>query len=451
MRKLLSCLLLLPLLLWARVDVDYATFRYEPGQVDVEIFYTIPRTLLSYTAAAAGSTATALLKCKLSKDHAVWKELTWKIQDVIPEATPEKKNSQIVDRLKVLAPPGQYDLVLYIQDAAIPAAVDSTTLTVQVPEYGSEQLAMSDIELAAAIDKNALDGNDPFFKNSLRVVPNPTRVFGKEQGPLNFYVETYNLLNNLPGETFIIRYAVSSADGKLLLRKAAARKKKVDAGVEFFTVPVDTLATGAYLLKFSLADTSGQEKIAKQTRFFIVNKHIAVKSGQDETSVISIALHSELGVLDEATLDKEFRQALYLSNSEERQTYKTLANVEAKRNFIHLFWQKKSTANDPRKFREEYLQRVKQANRDYTVMNKEGWQTDRGRVYIQYGPPSYVQHYPTSEGNRPYEEWEYNEIQGGSIFIFADFSGNRDYQLLHSNVIGENSDLDYMSRIKAGH
>jgi len=40
----------------------------------------------------------------------------------------------------------------------------------------------------------------------------------------------------------------------------------------------------------------------------------------------------------------------------------------------------------------------------------------------------------------PWEQWDYFEIDGGSIFIFADVMGIGDYNLLHSTAPGEISD-----------
>ncbi|HPN34139.1 MAG TPA: GWxTD domain-containing protein [bacterium] len=449
MRKIMLLVLLSPVLLWAKVDIDVAVFRFDREQADLEIYYTIPRFLLVYSPTDAGQVATAVLSCKLSKDGEIWKELSWKIQDALPASSPNPEKTQIIDRLKVLAPPGDYHAVFYIRNETTPDQVDSTVFTAVVPDFSSPALGLSDIEFAAAIDRNAAE-SDPFYKNTLRVVPNPSRVFGKEHGPLMFYLETYNLTSNLPGESYIIRYAVTTSDGRMVARKAAVRRKRIEAGVEYFTVPVDTLPTGSYQLKFSLADSSGAEQASKSAKFFIYNQGVTARSDQADTTVISLALQSEMGALSESALDQEFDSMRYLTSSEDRRMYKALKNIEAKRNYIHSLWQKKSGASDPRRLRQEYLNRVRYCNEHFTVMKKEGWQTDRGRVYIQYGAPSYVHQNPSTEGLWPYETWDYPEIQGGAVFVFADFSGFKDFQLIHSTVIGEISNYNYMDRIRSG-
>jgi GWxTD domain-containing protein len=170
-----------------------------------------------------------------------------------------------------------------------------------------------------------------------------------------------------------------------------------------------------------------------------------------DNQTIAMALSTELGALDEKAIDQEFRYAGYLTSPEEKQLFKSIKELEAKRNYLLALWKAKDRLGDVSKFREEYLARVKYCNSHFAAFKKEGWQTDRGRVYILYGPPSYINRNPSTEGLRPYETWDYNELQGGVVFVFADFSGFKDYQLLHSDLIGEVHYENYMERIKRGY
>ena len=73
-----------------------------------------------------------------------------------------------------------------------------------------------------------------------------------------------------------------------------------------------------------------------------------------------------------------------------------------------------------------------------------GWRTDRGRVYIIYGPPDEVERYPYSENMKPYEIWHYYNLQGGVIFVFGDRTGFGSYELLHSTLVGEIKNEEWM-------
>ena len=71
---------------------------------------------------------------------------------------------------------------------------------------------------------------------------------------------------------------------------------------------------------------------------------------------------------------------------------------------------------------------------------RDGFETDRGRVYLQYGPPSNVIVRENSPSDYPYEIWRYDKIKVYSnkrfIFYNPDLVNNTD-RLLHSDMIGE--------------
>ncbi len=83
-------------------------------------------------------------------------------------------------------------------------------------------------------------------------------------------------------------------------------------------------------------------------------------------------------------------------------------------------------------FREEYLARVSYVNANFAAMNREGYRTDRGRVYIMYGVPDEVERHPNETDMRPYEVWFYHSIQGGVEFDFVQKSVGGEYELVNS-------------------
>ena len=71
---------------------------------------------------------------------------------------------------------------------------------------------------------------------------------------------------------------------------------------------------------------------------------------------------------------------------------------------------------------------------------QDGFQTDRGRVYLQYGAPNTLINKETSPSEYPYEIWTYNKIGvfNNRRFVFYNPNlVNRTYRLLHSDMVGE--------------
>ncbi len=451
---LLAASVMLPLAAVAQIDVDHAVFRYDANEAYWEIYYTISRSQMTYVNDSEGQPASlALLRLKLMKDGLLWKELNWKYQDVLSDTLKEHREMKIVDRVQVLAPPGNYAATLKIEDLNNPAYRDSASFTALLPEFPPAQLCMSDIELASAIEMNAQDKQNPFYKNTLLVIPNPARVFSEFLPALHYYVETYHLLQNIPDSCYCVHYSVLSAEGKEMEKKTLPKQKMADAQVEIGSLSVRSLPTGTYSLHFAITDTAKRELISKDARFFVYH-HAQTQAGDSTMAGVDPALaQSQFGGMTESELDQDFGYAVYLATLEEKKLYAGLKDVQAKRQFLYSFWlrQDRDPSTPVNEFYQEYLRRVLYCNEKFGGFKKPGYQTDRGRVYIQYGKPSFIERNPSTEGNRPYEVWSYDEIQGGVIFVFADFSGSRDYILLHSTALGEARYPNYMERINRGY
>jgi GWxTD domain-containing protein len=148
-------------------------------------------------------------------------------------------------------------------------------------------------------------------------------------------------------------------------------------------------------------------------------------------------------------LDKPFQRWLnedvaYIITDEERQAFKRLQNAEEREQFIEQFWLRRDPTPDTaeNEYKEEHYRRIAHAN-EHFASGFPGWRTDRGRIYITFGPPDSIEAYPsdgTSFNIAPppqvlkvlgFERWRYRYIEGigSDISIgFADLEGNGDYR-----------------------
>ncbi len=136
----------------------------------------------------------------------------------------------------------------------------------------------------------------------------------------------------------------------------------------------------------------------------------------------------------------------YILSEEERQIFLQLQTNEERERFIEEFWLRRDP--DPRtaanEFKEEHYRRIAYAN-DHFESGFAGWRTDRGRVYILYGPPDEKENHasgggyerPLHEGGGgtatyPFEIWRYRYLEGlgsGIELEFVDKSWTGDFQL----------------------
>ena len=109
-----------------------------------------------------------------------------------------------------------------------------------------------------------------------------------------------------------------------------------------------------------------------------------------------------------------------------------------------LFWNKTTGRMEAllvcqgcNKFKEEYFRRVTYVIPEFRAGLRAGWKTDRGRVFILYGQPDQVTSYRHEVDSRPYEVWQYEQLQGGVLFVFMDRTGFDDYYLVHATARNE--------------
>jgi len=135
------------------------------------------------------------------------------------------------------------------------------------------------------------------------------------------------------------------------------------------------------------------------------------------------ALKQELGSTYKKWLNQDVR---WIITPEELSAFKQLSNDEERDQFIEQFWLRRDPTPDTpeNEYKEEHYRRIAYANEHFAA-GKPGWMTDRGRIYIVFGPPDEIDSHPSGGTyNRPMEEgggetstypfetWRYRYIEG---------------------------------------
>jgi GWxTD domain-containing protein len=104
-------------------------------------------------------------------------------------------------------------------------------------------------------------------------------------------------------------------------------------------------------------------------------------------------------------LDEEVR---FIISDEERMAFNRLASDEERQKFIDQFWLRRDpTPGTPEnEFKEEHYRRIAFAN-DHFSVGIPGWKTDRGMIYMRYGPPEAIDSHGATPVTYPYEMWRY--------------------------------------------
>src|SRR5215467_12632992 len=150
-------------------------------------------------------------------------------------------------------------------------------------------------------------------------------------------------------------------------------------------------------------------------------------------------------------LDAQYKQWLnedvvYIISPAERTAFLQYSTNEEREQFIEQFWLRRSSNPDlpDNDFKEEQYRRIAYAN-EHFASGIPGWRTDRGRIYIIWGPADEVDSHPTggtydrpmeegggSTSTYPWETWRYRYLEGlgnNVILEFVDPSGSGEYHL----------------------
>ena len=154
-------------------------------------------------------------------------------------------------------------------------------------------------------------------------------------------------------------------------------------------------------------------------------------------------LREELPTHFKTWLDED---VFYIISPQEKDAFIHLNTDEEREQFIEQFWLRRDPTPDTieNEFKEEHYRRIAYANERFSS-SRPGWRTDRGRIYIAWGPPDEIESHPSggpyerpmeegggSTSTYPFEKWRYRYLEGVGqevILEFVDPSFSGEYRL----------------------
>lgn len=129
-------------------------------------------------------------------------------------------------------------------------------------------------------------------------------------------------------------------------------------------------------------------------------------------------------------LNNAINQLVYIATDDQMDSLKKAPSQAEKEKRFMQFWKNidPSPKTAKNEVMNEYYNRIKIATDKFSTSYQEGWKTDMGMVFVIYGNPSSIERHPFDENSKPYEVWEYFDIN--KQFIFVDYTGFGDYRLI---------------------
>jgi len=419
------------------IGLDYACFRdlADTTKDYIEIYYSFNRRVLKFVAEEQSYVAIILMRLSITDElgNEVDSQM-WNAGSQVDDAEKAKNvDYLIIDEVGTRLKPGNYQVTLQARDVNSMSSGEAT-LKFEARKFSSEKLQLSDIELASKIEPDTSVGH--LNKAGKKIFPNPYRIFNHKDGMIYFYAELYNMAYAPKAKPeYSLNFSVLDVNGKKIKDFGDQTQiKPGNSAVVISGINIATLDSGEFTLQVEAKDKETGQK-AYSTKKFTVFKEkspeelVAERVKQFKQDVVYIASPSELSLFDQL-------------------------NYAGKLTYMEEFWRKKDpTPETPEnEFKTEHYRRISYANFHFsrTTESNDGWNTDMGRVYIRYGEPSEIERHPSTRGTKPWEQWNYHEMQGGAYFIFVDEMGYGVYRLVHSTLNGEVHDTKWEERIKSG-
>ncbi len=364
-----------------------------------------------------------------------------------------------IDQQRYSIANGEYEFEIQIWDKNSDAKPFITSQPILI-EFPAEKMAISGIQLLSSYSKTETPGI--LSKNGYDLIPYIFNYYPEKISKLTFYAEIYN--SNLivgEGEKYLVKYFIEAEGQNKPLPQYVAQKKETAAPVNivFSEFNISELPSGNYNLVIESRDKLN--KLIGLNRIFIQRSNPKIQIKLDDIAQQDLENSFVYRINNLDTLREYLRYIEPISTEQERgfvMAHLSSADLKTLQKFFYRFWLERNQV-EPERAWIEYLNEVNKVNLAYTTSIIRGFESDRGRTYLKFGPPNAISESYSEPSTYPYEIWHYYVLKDGQrnkkfVFYSKDLVTN-DFTLLHSDVVGEISNYRWQQvlyqRVDAGY
>jgi GWxTD domain-containing protein len=355
-------------------------------------------------------------------------------QDLYALDSPISTDSTQNNFLEIIRTPlqvGSYKLSVILEDANRAKSSISGTLPLQINDC-SQSLSFSSVELVDfAIESKE---NNRFTKSGFYIIPLLKNYFNKEMNNLPFYTEIYGAKGGILLERQVINAETGQVYPALTLKDTLLPEVVIPLLQQ---LDITDLPSGNYQFQLLAKDQQTGQTCKQSFDFERFNdSEIAfdiasmVLDPAFQASIHSDSVAYYLESLIPIAKPGELRSLIELLKQKDEAPM---------RQHLQAFWYQTAGAKAYEQWL-AYQAQVRSVEKYYANNYMEGFETDRGRVYLKYGQPNSIVVKESSPSEYPYEIWTYDKIgiYSNKRFIFynPDLVSNN-HRLLHSDMIGE--------------
>jgi GWxTD domain-containing protein len=370
---------------------------------------------------------------------------------------PQIKGNERADFLSIerfVIPAGNYELELEVRDLNAPTAGPESlkqTIEVVVPGTG---VFMSDIELVSAYRPSS--EVNAFTKSGYDLIPYVSNYYGTSLNSLIYYAEIYRTDSVFgAGSPFVSSICiVNMKDNSVEFCKRMKKEKSSSVVPMLQTLDISDVPAGQYKLRIEVRDKSNTLVTLKE-REFSRNKVAElpqVPEAMASKEIVSVSFASQYTNAD--SLRDILMYHLPIAKDVDRDIIDRQvpkADLAMLQSFFYTFWWKRNPEN-PEAAWKEYEKNILVVKDNFETRIKKGWQTERGRVYLQFGKPNTRIVRNNEVDYWPFEIWHYYVTDSNlhnRRFLFYDTTLMGDMDLLHSDVPGETKNFNWKDMVRS--
>jgi GWxTD domain-containing protein len=376
---------------------DFLNFHSpDSGKTRVDAFIQVPYNRIQFVKSDKGFTASYIVTISVFNEdreklitEKVWNE---EVNEKDFEQTISKNNYNLSFKSFYLTP-GKYTIRSAVEDKESKKEYSVEDLFTVRPLDGD--VALSDIIL---ISKTSETGG------TKKILPNVSGNVATQKGGVPIFFEAYS---KAP-EDVKLQYIISDEKKNIIYQSGEA--KHLDSGKTqiFDTIKDSSISLGNYLLTVTILDKNDSLIASSNKPFY--SRWFGIPTTIKD-------------------LDVAVDQLVYIASTSEIDYIKDAKTKEEETKRYLEFWKKKdpSPSTEENEVFNEYYRRIQYANEHFSHYVK-GWKTDRGMVFIILGAPNNVDRHPFDYDSKPYEIWQYYQMN--RQFVFVDETGFGDYRLI---------------------
>jgi len=379
----------------AKYFQDYLNFMDDDGQSRVDLFIQVPFKEIQFIKSSKGFQGGYSVTVSIYQDdketlvfEKVWTE---KITSSSYKKSISRESFNLSFRSINLVP-GEYFIKTILADKE------------SHQEYLSERMfKVKDYKVKPAISDILFSTNKKNSNDNSKIIPNISRNISNSKVGLNFFFEVYTDSSTVSN----LEFHIADKNGKIIYSKFRKQTFNETKTQIYYSINDTTLNFGTYILTVILKDNDGNQISISKKPFF--SRWVGLPASVQD-------------------IDEAIAQLLYIASPSDIE-YMEEGKTEKEKIMRFLqYWKSKdpSPGNEENQVFEEYFNRVSFANENFSSYTK-GWRSDRGMVFIILGAPNNIDRHPFEYDSKPYEVWQYYDLN--KSFVFIDHSGFGDYRL----------------------